>query len=421
LNINAKNRTSHNRNKMKLLSIVIVSYNVKYFLEQCLYAVQKAAKACAIPVEIIVVDNCSQDNSIRYLREQFPFIQFIINKENAGYARANNQGWRSASGDVVLFLNPDTIIGEESLQQSLEVLEKYRDVGAVGVRMVDGSGQYLPESKRGLPTPAASFYKLSGLINLFPDSEKIAQYYMGHLDNRKNFEVYVLAGAYMMVRKAVLEETGGFDEQFFMYGEDVDLSYRIQKAGYKNVYIGQTTIIHFKGESTRKDIRYVKQFYHAMRLFAKKHFRAQAWWLSVLIEVIIACRLGLYYLQGIFYFNINKSAHHHTTKTLVVAASGEAKQAMQIFDNYPTIKRNIRIAAADIQLGEITTYDKFNEIVFVAGENTYQHIIEQIEQYPSTVLYWFTALGSKSMVCSYSKKEPGDVLIISETAQALQQ
>ncbi len=411
MNITTKNRTSQFRNEMKELSIVIVSYNVRYFLEQCLYSVEKAAKACAIPVEIIVVDNQSADDSVGYLQPKFPTVQFISNKENTGYARANNQGWRLAKGNIILFLNPDTIIGEESLQQSIELLKQYDNVGAVGVRMVDGGGMYLPESKRGIPTPAAAFYKLSGLIHLFPRSEKIAQYYMGHLNNQSNYEVFVLAGAYLMVRKKILEETGGFDEQFFMYGEDVDLSYRIQKAGYKNVFIGKTSIVHFKGESTRKDIRYLKLFYHAMRLFAKKHFAHQGWWLPLLIDITIACRMGLYYLSNLLYFKINGRKRSRPVKTMVVAASGEAIQATEIFDNYPGVKRNIRIAATNIDIGEIATYDKFNEIVFVAGDNSYQHIIQQIELHPKEALYWFTARGSNCMVCSNSKKQPGGVLI----------
>jgi N-acetylglucosaminyl-diphospho-decaprenol L-rhamnosyltransferase len=394
---------------MKVLSIVIVSYNVRCFLEQCLYSIEKATAACSITVEVIVIDNCSTDESIAYLQQKFPEVIFIGNQENVGYAKANNQGWRQAKGEIVLFLNPDTIISEESLKQSIEVLEEYKDVGAVGVRMVDGSGEYLPESKRGLPTPEASFYKLTGLIHLFPNSEKIAHYYMGHLNNKMNYEVFVLAGAYMMVRKSVLEKTDGFDEQFFMYGEDVDLSYRIQKSGYKNVYIGKTSIIHFKGESTKKDVKYIKQFYSAMRLFARKHFTEQSWWLSALIEILIACRIGVYYLWELVYFKLNRSKPH-TIRTLVVAASGEGGQATEIFDNHPTVKRSIRIAAPDIHIGEITTYEEFNEIVFIAGNNSYGHIIEQIEQHPKKALYWFSAWGSNSMVCSYSKKESGYVL-----------
>lgn len=410
MNINTKNRTSQNRNQMNLLSIIIVSYNVKYFLEQCLYSVQKATAVCGIPSEVIVIDNQSTDGTISYLQQKFPAVVFVSNKENVGYARANNQGWSQAKGDVVLFLNPDTIISEESLKQSLEVLDQYKDVGAVGVRMVDGSGEFLPESKRGLPTPAASFYKLTGLIRLFPHSEKIAHYYMGHLDSKKNYEVFVLAGAFMMVRKSVLEKTDGFDEQFFMYGEDVDLSYRIQKAGYKNVYIGKTSIIHFKGESTRKDIKYVKRFYSAMRIFAQKHFPQQGWWLSFLINIIIGCRVGLHYLMNFLYFKINRN-NNHTIRTLVVAASGQGGQATEIFDNYPVVKRSVRIAAPDIHIGEITTYEEFNEIVFVAGENTYRRIIEQIEHHPKKAMYWFSAHGSNSMVCSYSKNASGDVMI----------
>jgi GT2 family glycosyltransferase len=230
-----------------LLSVIIVNYNVKYFLEQCLHSVQKAI--AGIPGEIIVVDNHSTDGSLAYLLPLFPSVQFIANAGNPGFSKANNQGWRMAKGDHILFLNPDTLLSEDCLQQSLALMEQRPDTGALGIRMVDGSGQYLPESKRGTPTPAVSFYKLSGLIRLFPKSPVFARYYLGHLSATEDHEVEVLAGAYMLVRRSVLEATSGFDERFFMYGEDVDLSYRIRQLGYKNRYLAGSSIIHFKGES----------------------------------------------------------------------------------------------------------------------------------------------------------------------------
>lgn len=253
------------------LSVIIVNYNVKYFLEHCLHSVQKAVQN--IEAEIIVVDNNSSDGSVEYLKERFAEVVFMENRENLGFGRANNRGLEQCSGDYILFLNPDTIVSEDSFQKCIDVFESDPSVGAIGVRMVDGSGVFLKESKRAFPSPTNSLYKLFGLSSLFPRSAVFSEYHLGNLDEHANHEVDVLSGAFMMVRKKVLDKTGGFDKTFFMYGEDIDLSYRIQKAGYKNYYLADTTIIHFKGESTNKgSLNYVKMFYQAMAIFVKKHY-----------------------------------------------------------------------------------------------------------------------------------------------------
>lgn len=252
------------------LSVIIVNYNVKYFLEQCLCSVQRAL---GNDMEVIVVDNNSSDGSVEYLQQRFPFARFISNKENPGFAKANNQALRIATGRYVLFLNPDTIIPEDLFKQCLAFMDSKADAGALGVHMVDGSGRYLKESKRGFPSPWVAFCKMAGLTKLFPRSASFAKYYMGHLPEKFIHEVDALAGACMLLRKDVLDKVGGFDEQYFMYAEDIDLSYRIQQAGYKNYYFPNSTIIHFKGESTRKDRHYVHLFYKAMIQFSRKHFR----------------------------------------------------------------------------------------------------------------------------------------------------
>jgi GT2 family glycosyltransferase len=253
------------------LSIIIVNYNVKYFLEQCLYSVIKACKN--IETEIIVVDNHSTDGSKEFLLSSFPAIKFLWNDANTGFAKANNQALILAKGAYILFLNPDTIVPEDCFERSIAFFESHPDAGALGIRMIDGAGKFLKESKRAFPSPLTSLYKLSGLTKLFPHSKIFARYHLGHLPENEDHEVDVLAGAYMMIPKKVLDITGSFDETFFMYGEDVDLSYRIQKAGYKNYYFAQSTIIHFKGESTRKgSLNYVRLFYSAMSLFVKKHY-----------------------------------------------------------------------------------------------------------------------------------------------------
>ncbi len=265
------------------LSIVIVNYNVKYFVEQCLRSIVPAA--IGIVHEVIVVDNASTDGSREYLESRFQWVRFFWNRENRGFAVANNQALTVATGQFVLFLNPDTILSEECLSKCIDHFRKHAKAGAIGIRMLDGSGTFLRESKRSFVTPLTAFYKLVGLANLFPRSPTFARYHQGHLDPLKNHLTDVLAGAFMMVRRSVLQKTGGFDEQFFMYGEDIDLCYRIRQAGYENHYLSHPPIIHFKGESTSKHtLKYVRMFYGAMAIFAKKHYGG---WRSGLFKTCI--------------------------------------------------------------------------------------------------------------------------------------
>jgi O-antigen biosynthesis protein len=256
---------------MKKLSIVIVNYNVKHFLEQCLHSVLKASQS--INTEIFVVDNNSVDGSIALIREKFPEVILIENHENLGFSKANNQAIKKSEGEYVLLLNPDTIVEEDTFHKTLEYLDKHPKVGGLGVKMIDGKGHFLPESKRGLPTPKVAFYKIFGLSAIFKQSKRFGQYHLSYLDKDSIHEVDVLSGAFMLLRRETLEKTGFLDEDFFMYGEDIDLSYRITLSGYKNIYFPKTRIIHYKGESTKKgSINYVRIFYQAMLIFAKKHF-----------------------------------------------------------------------------------------------------------------------------------------------------
>ena len=272
------------------LSVIIVNYNVKYFLEQCLYSVQKAC--LGVDAEIIVADNNSTDGSREYLEQNFKTVNFIWNIQNVGFAKANNHALEKAKGDFILFLNPDTILSEDSIEKCLQFFTTNNNAGAIGIHMIDGSGNFLKESKRAFPSPITSLFKLSGLASLFPQSKTFARYHLGHLSENENHEVDVLAGAFMMMPKKILNEIGNFDERFFMYGEDVDLSYRIQKAGYKNFYFAESTIIHFKGESTKRgSLNYVRLFYKAMSLFVKKHYSGRKAGLFIfLIQAAILIR-----------------------------------------------------------------------------------------------------------------------------------
>ena len=253
------------------LSIVIVNYNVEHFLEQCLFSVRKAI--ANIEAEVFVVDNNSVDGSLKMLADKFPEVKVIANKDNVGFSRANNQAIRISTGEYVLLLNPDTVVEDDTFTKTIEFMDSHPDAGGLGVKMVDGKGRFLPESKRGLPTPATAFYKMFGLTKLFPHSKRFARYYLGHLDNDEINEVEILAGAFMLMRRETLDKCGLLDETFFMYGEDIDLSYRITLAGYKNYYYPKTRIIHYKGESTKKtSVNYVLVFYKAMEIFVRKHF-----------------------------------------------------------------------------------------------------------------------------------------------------
>ncbi len=269
------------------LSIIIVNYNVRYFLEQALKSIYSSR--CSYSYEVYVVDNASSDDSLEMLADKFPQVHVIANSENLGFSKANNLAMRRAEGKYFLLLNPDTILREDTLQLSLDYMEGHDQCGGLGIRMIDGSGKFLPESKRGIPTPLAAFFRMSGIAKLFPHSAFFNAYHQGHLPEGESHKVEILAGAYMMLRKSVLDKIGLLDEDFFMYGEDIDLSYRIIQAGYYNYYLADSEIIHFKGESTRKaSFNYVKLFHKAMIQFAQKHFNR----LGGLYVIFL--RLGIY-------------------------------------------------------------------------------------------------------------------------------
>ena len=282
------------------LSVVIVNYNVKYFLEQCLHSVLKACRD--LDSEILVVDNNSVDGSVQMIRKKFPEVRLIENKENRGFSRANNQAIRQSLGEYILLLNPDTLVEDDTLTKSIRYMDEHPDAGGLGVKMLDGKGKFLPESKRGVPSPGVAFCKIFGLSRLFPKSRIFGKYHLGYLDKDQIHEIDIISGAFMLLRKKVLDKIGLLDEEFFMYGEDIDLSFRITQAGYKNIYYPETRIIHYKGESTRKSsLNYVFVFYNAMIIFAKKHYsRKNIRSFSFLINMAIYFRAFISILTRFF-------------------------------------------------------------------------------------------------------------------------
>ena len=280
---------------MTRLSIIIVSYNVKYYLEQCLRSVERATTQ--MPVQIWVVDNASTDGTLDYLRPRFPHVHFIANQDNRGFSAANNQAIRLSTSQYVLLLNPDTIVGEDVLQGCMDFLDAHPQAGATGVRMLNADGSFAPESRRGVPTPFTSFCKMSGLCRLFPRSKVFGRYYMRYLDVEQPNEIDIISGAFIMIRRQALDEIGLLDERFFMYGEDVDLSYRLLQGGWQNWYL-PLSILHYKGESTVKSsFRYVHIFYNAMLIFFNKHYGRRYRLLGILIRMCVhslmpACASG---------------------------------------------------------------------------------------------------------------------------------
>ena len=281
---------------MPAVSIIIVSYKVRYYTQQCLASVLRSVP----DAQILVVDNNSDDGSVEFLRERFPQIEVIANDYNAGFGKANNIALAKAQGRYVLFLNPDTVVAERTIPGCIEYMDEHADVGAVGVRMQYGDGRFALESRRSLPTPSVSFWHMTGLGRLFPRSRVFAKYHLTYLDRNDVCPIDVASGAFMFIRKEALDKTGGFDESFFMYGEDIDLSYRILQQGYKNCYL-PLPIVHYKGESTNKtSYRYAQVFYDAMLIFFNKHFHRYSRVFALLVRIVVGFKkIGTYIGQNL--------------------------------------------------------------------------------------------------------------------------
>jgi O-antigen biosynthesis protein len=251
------------------LSVIIVSYNVCNFLRQCLKSVESASDK--IDSEIFVVDNNSEDGSVNMIENEFPQVRIISNKINLGFSVANNQAIRISKGRFILLLNPDTIVSQDTFSRCLGFMSSHPDAGAIGIRMVNGKDRFLPESKRAFPTPLAGLFKSFGFAFLFPKSQIFNKYYLPHIDNRETSPTEVISGAFMFIRREAIEKSGPLDEDFFMYGEDIDLSYRLMQTGYRNYYFPEIQIVHFKGRSTDRDnFKDILHFYKAMRIYVNK-------------------------------------------------------------------------------------------------------------------------------------------------------
>ena len=385
------------------LSIIIVNFNVKYFLEHCLLSAIKACKN--VDAEILVVDNNSTDDSKEYLEHKFTNVRFFWNKENIGFGKANNFALAFSKGDYILFLNPDTILPEDCFTNCMSFFENHKDCGALGVRMIDGAGNFLKESKRSLPTASAGFFKMIGLAETFPTSKLFAQYYAGHLPEKENNKTDVLAGAFMMLSKKAIELTKGFDNSFFMYGEDIDLSYRIQKAGLQNYYLGETTIIHFKGESTqRKSVHYIENFYGAIKRFVDKHYSHQRIKKGLMNVVIASGKLFAYVIQLFSKTTTNKNAIP-SFKCIYVGDEVQLENVSEILKD----SANKIIANINTIENILSAIEKNNADAVIFSENnlTNKTIIETVQQLSIKQLSFFYQSGASSIIGSNDKNEKG--------------
>jgi len=372
-----------------MLSVIIVNYNVKYYLEQCLEAVRRASQG--LQIEVVVVDNLSTDGSIPYLRERFPEVTFIENKENVGFARANNQAIRMSAGKYVLLLNPDTIVAEHTLSDFIRFMDSHPEAGGAGAYMLRTDGTFAPESRRGLPTPFVAFCKMSGLAALLPQSRVFGRYYMRYLNENEVNEIEIISGACMLLRREALDKVGLLDEDFFMYGEDIDLSYRILKGGYKNYFL-PTRMLHYKGESTEKSsFRYTYTFYQAMRLFFRKHYAHYSFLVSLPINVAIWVRSFMAYIGNQFKHRKRMQPEKLSSDMLVIGSARMLAEVQRLVEHHQ-LRGEIRYVEGDehaLPEGHLAvSFDTsaYDTLVYDADAYTYATILRLLETTPNHTL-----------------------------------
>ena len=361
------------------LSVVILNYNVCYFLELCLHSV-KAATAI-IDAEIIVVDNNSSDDSCKMVKNLFPEVILIESNENEGFSKGNNQGVAIAKGDYICILNPDTVVPENVFLQLLEFSKSKENLGIVGCKLIDGSGAFLPESKRNTPVVKVALQKIRG---------NSTNYYANHIQEDEVAKVDILVGAFMFMKQSVYSDLEGFDEDYFMYGEDIDISYKAIKAGLNNYYFGTTAVIHYKGESTLKDKSYAKRFYGAMQIFYKKHFKS-----NLVFDVFVWFGIKLAFLlrKESKTANIESKNFYAFSSDKAQFLSDKLNTAVLIFDAFDNIK------------GQST-------VVFDTSSMTYKEIITNLIHLSANKDVSFRILVSKSnfIIGSDSSNSRGEVI-----------
>lgn len=373
------------------LSVIILNYNVRYFLEQCVFSVQKALEN--IDGEIIVVDNASSDDSCVMMKEKFPHIKLIENKENLGFPKGNNMGVAQAKGEFICILNPDTVVAEDTFDKILN--SKFQipnsEIGIMGCKLIDGTGNFLPESKRGVPTPWVAFTKIFGLYNFFPKVSLFNKYYAQHLTENQSGKVDILVGAFMIMKRDLYLEIGGFDENCFMYSDDIDLSYVILQRGKHNFYFHETSVIHYKGESTVRDETYMKRFQEAMQFFYKKHFKK-----SILFDAMMK--------MGTVAFSFFKKS--------------QQKNSSLKIDKYIIFSKELILFNTEIPVEYVPNLENFKsqkhqnvEVIFNTSDFSFKEIIAFMEVHKAKNYTFKNYLASSSFcIGSNSSNDRGQVV-----------
>jgi GT2 family glycosyltransferase len=378
------------------ISVVILNYNVRFFLEQCVLSVEKALQN--LEGEIIVVDNNSPDDSCAMMKQQFPHIKLIENKENSGFPKGNNIGVAEAKGEYLCILNPDTVVAEDTFEKVLAFAQSKTDIGIVGCKLIDGTGSFLPESKRGVPTPFVAFTKVAGLYKLFPKSKLFGRYYAQHLDENETGKVDILVGAFMVMKRKLYHEVGGFDENCFMYSDDIDLSYMVLQKGKSNYYFHETSVIHYKGESTVRDVLYMKRFREAMHFFYQKHFRV-SYFFDVFMHI------------GAFLFSILKK--NQAVKTIrninqYILFSSEEKKVVKVEN---LLGKKVILTDSTLKNGLNSPTDQNFEIIFDTNDWSFKSIIDFMESHQSKrVTFKILHNNSAFIIGSNSSNDRGEVI-----------
>ena len=377
------------------LSIIILNYNVRYFLELCVLSVQNGIQD--IDAEIIVIDNNSQDDSCEMMKKRFPNIKLIENKENSGFPKGNNIGVAAAKGEYICILNPDTVVAEDTFSKVLAFAKKQKELGIVGVKLIDGTGNFLPESKRGIPTPFVAFTKITGLYKILPKT--FGKYYAQHLSENQTGKVDILVGAFMLMKRDLYLEIGGFDENCFMYSDDIDLSYMALKKGKSNYYFHETSVVHYKGESTIKDETYMKRFQEAMNFFYQKHFQV-----SLLFSVFM--KVGIVFFSMIKKFQGKPKLKSRPEKYILVSEDEALREKFQ--NKWRTLVERQRITKSFAN--NIKT-----EIIFDQNQLDFKTIIQAFETNKNKN-FTFKILPESSdfLIGSNSSFDRGEVIQISD-------
>ena len=375
------------------LSVIILNYNVRYFLEQCVLSVENAIKN--IEAEIIVIDNNSSDDSCTMMKQRFSHIKLIENKQNLGFPKGNNIGVAQAKGEYICILNPDTVVAEDAFTKVLAFAKKQSHLGIVGVKLIDGTGNFLPESKRGIPTPWVAFTKITGLYKIFPKSRIFGKYYAQHLSENETGKVDILVGAFMMMKRDLYNEIGGFDENCFMYSDDIDLSYRVLKKGKSNYYFDGTSVIHYKGESTVKDGTYMKRFQEAMNFFYKKHFKV-SFFFSVFMK------LGILFFSLVKMFQGTQKQKINPKNYILVSEDELLREELQ-----NKLRSPIQLQKAS----QLVFQNNNSEIIFDQNYNSFKIIIEALAANKNKGLsFKILPKSSRFLIGSNSSFDRGEVI-----------